>query len=461
MLLQSINPYNNQILKTFEEFSDEKVDQLVSQAYEAYQSWRKTTFAERSELLRRVAQEMRAKRDDLAKLVSLEMGKRFGEAKGELALSAKIIEYYAENGEKFLAPQRLQVKYGDALLTYEPIGPLLGIMPWNFPYYQVVRFAAPNIMAGNTVLIKHSSNVPQVSIAIEDLFRIAGSPSGLYTNLMIRSSKVDRLIDDQRIAGVSVTGSVEAGSHVAKRAGEKLKKVVLELGGSDPFIVLDDADIPKAVEYAVFSRMLNSGQQCTAAKRFIVEEKISDKFLSAFSEKLKSLVPGDPLDEKTTLAPVSSEQQAEKLLSQIDEAVRSGAKVLMGGKRLSSSVGAFIEPTILTNIDKNSPAYNEEFFGPVALYFQVKNDEEAIRLANDSPYGLGAAVFTENPERAKWLASEIESGMVFVNHPVLSSPELPFGGVKNSGFGRELSSLGITEFTNRKLIRIASTKDPL
>ncbi len=460
MAIQSVNPYTDQVLKTFEETSDEKVDQLIGQAYVAYQSWRKTDYSKRSELLRRVAQEMRSRRDDLAKLSTLEMGKRFGEGKGELSLSAKIVEYYAENGEKFLAPQKLQVKYGEAEVIQEPIGPLLGVMPWNFPYYQVVRFAAPNIMAGNVVLIKHASNVPQVSIAIEELFRTAGSPPGVYTNLLLTSSRARQAIDDPRISGVSITGSAEAGRYVAKRAGEQLKKVVLELGGSDPFIVLDDADLPKAVDYAVFSRMLNSGQQCTAAKRFIVEENVSERFLSAFSEKLKALVPGDPLDNKTTLAPVSSEAQAQLLLSQIDQAVKSGAKVLMGGKRMDRA-GAFVEPTILTNIDKNSPAYRDEFFGPVALYFPVKNDEEAILLANDSPFGLGAAVFTESPDRAKRFANEIESGMVFVNHPVLSSPELPFGGVKNSGFGRELSSLGITEFTNKKLIRLASVNDPL
>ena len=460
MAVQSVNPYTDQVLKTFEETSDEKVDQLIGQAYVAYQSWRKTDYSKRSQLLRRVAQEMRSRRDDLAKLATLEMGKRFGEGKGELSLSAKIVEYYAENGEKFLAPQKLQVKYGEAEVRNEPIGPLLGVMPWNFPYYQVVRFAAPNIMAGNVVVIKHASNVPQVSIAIEELFRAAGSPPGVYTNLLLASAHTARVIDDLRIAGVSITGSVEAGRYVAKKAGEQLKKVVLELGGSDPFIVLDDADLLKAVDYAVFSRMLNSGQQCTAAKRFIVEQSVSDKFLLAFSEKLKALVPGDPLDDKTTLAPVSSEAQAQQLLSQIDQAVKYGAKVLMGGKRMDRA-GAFVEPTILTNIDKNSPAYRDEFFGPVALYFPVKNDEEAILLANDSPFGLGAAVFTESPDRAKRVANEIESGMVFVNHPVLSSPELPFGGVKNSGFGRELSSLGITEFTNKKLIRLASVSDPL
>ncbi len=455
-----MNPYTSQVLKSYEEFGDEKVSELVAQAFQEYLRWSKAPFSQRSELLKRVSQVMRSKRDELAKLASLEMGKRFGEAKGELALSTKIVEYYADNGEKFLVPQKLQVKYGEAEVRHEPIGPLLGIMPWNFPYYQVLRFAAPNIMAGNVVLIKHASNVPQVSIAIEELFRTAGSPPGLYTNLLIRSPKVDRVIDDPGIAGVSITGSVEAGRYVAKRAGEKLRKVVCELGGSDPFIVLDDADVGKAVEYAMFSKMLNSGQQCTAAKRFIVSEKISDKFLSAFSEKLRGLAPGDPLDEKTTLAPVSSEEQAQKLLSQIDLAVRAGAKVVMGGKRLTGA-GAFVEPTILTNIDKSSPAYAEEFFGPVALYFPVKDEEEAIRLANDSPYGLGAAVFTENQEKAKEIAGKIESGMVFVNHPVLSSPELPFGGIKDSGFGRELSSLGITEFTNKKLVRLASVSDPL
>ena len=460
MNIQSVNPYDNQVLKTFEEYGDEKVDELIAQAQDAYKTWRKVDYAKRSELLRKVAQEMRARRDELARLATLEMGKRYGEGKGEVSLSTKIVEYYAENGEKFLAPQKLQVKYGEAEVQYAPIGPLLGVMPWNFPYYQVVRFAAPNLMAGNVVLIKHASNVPQVSIAIEDLFRSAGSPPGLYTNLLVKSGKVDRIIDDPRIAGVSITGSVEAGRSVAKRAGEKLKKVVLELGGSDPFIVLEDADLTKAVDYAVFSRMLNSGQQCTAAKRFIVSEKISDKFLSAFSEKLKSLVPGDPLDDKTTLAPVSSEEQAQKLKAQIDSAVKSGAKVLMGGKRLDRA-GAFIEPTILTNIGKDSETYKDEFFGPVALYFPVKNEEEALQIANDSPFGLGAAIFTENPERAKMFAKEIESGMVFVNHPVLTSPELPFGGIKNSGFGRELSSLGITEFTNKKLVRLASINDPL
>ncbi len=458
MPIRSVNPYNNQLLKTFDELSDEQLDSLVVRAYAAYEDWRRLDYSKRSEVLKKVASEMRSKRDQLARISTEEMGKRFGESKGELALSAKIIEYYAENGEKFLEPQKISVKYGEAEVRNEPIGPLLGVMPWNFPYYQVVRFAAPNLMAGNVVLIKHASNVPQTAVAIEELFRAAGAEEGIYTNLLVKGSRVDRVIDNPMIAGVSLTGSIEAGRAIAARAGEKLKKVVLELGGSDPFIVLEDANLDKAVDYAVFSRMLNTGQQCTAAKRFIVSQKVSDKFLSAFSEKLKHLEPGDPMDDKTTLAPLCSEEQANKLLEQIDQAVSSGAKVYTGGKRIK---GAFIEPTILTDVKSDSPAYKEEFFGPVALYFTAQDDGEAIALANDSPFGLGGSVFTENPERAKRIASAIQSGMVFVNHPTLSSPELPFGGVKNSGFGRELSSLGITEFVNKKLIRLASVNDPL
>jgi succinate-semialdehyde dehydrogenase / glutarate-semialdehyde dehydrogenase len=458
MPIRSVNPYNNQILKTYDELSDQDIDSRVDKAYDAYLNWRASPYSRRAELLKKVAAELRSKREQLAKITTEEMGKRFGESKGELALSAKIIEYYAENGEKFLEPQNISVKYGKAEIRNEPIGPLLGVMPWNFPYYQVVRFVAPNLMAGNVVLIKHASNVPQTAAAIEELFRASGAEEGVYTNLFIRGSRVNRVIDNPKIAGVSLTGSVEAGRAIASRAGEKLKKVVLELGGSDPFVVLDDANLEKALDYAVFSRMLNTGQQCSAAKRFIVDERVSEAFLKAFAEKLASLKAGDPMDDKTTLAPLCSTEQADLLLDQIKRAVADGAKVVTGGRRIN---GAFIEPTIIKDLKRDSDTYSEEFFGPVALYFTVKNDEEAIRLANDSPFGLGGAVFSENPDRARKVAEQIQSGMVFVNHPTLSSPELPFGGVKNSGYGRELSSLGITEFVNRKLIRIASVTDPL
>jgi len=457
--IRSINPYNNQVLKSFEEFSDERVDELVAGANAAFQSWRRTSFRERSEYLFRVVKEMQNRMQELAGLATLEMGKRIRESVGELKLSASIVEYYAANGERFLQPQKIDARYGEAEIHYEPLGPLLGVMPWNFPYYQVVRFAAPNLMAGNVVLVKHSSNVPQTSIAIEQLFRGAGGIEGLYTNLLITSSKVGRIIEDPRIAGVSLTGSTDAGKAIAAKAGENLKKVVLELGGSDPFIVLDDANIEKAVAQAVWSRMLNDGQQCTAAKRFIVSEKVADRFLSGFADALKKLQPGDPMAPETTLPPLSSESQAKTLEGQIDLAVSHGAKVLLGGRRIDRP-GAFLEPTILTEVRPDSPAYREEFFGPVALFFRAKDDAEAVRLANDTPFGLGGAVYTENLERGRRVAAEVESGMVWVNHPTLSSPELPFGGIKNSGFGRELSSLGITEFVNKKLVRLTSVNDP-
>jgi len=459
MAIRSVNPYNNQVLKTFEEFSDAQVDELVARADTAYLSWRKTSFKERSEYLFRVAKEMQNRMQELAGLATLEMGKRIRESVGELKLSTSIVEYYAANGEKFLQPQKIDARYGEAEIRYEPLGPLLGVMPWNFPYYQVVRFAAPNLMAGNVVLVKHSSNVPQTSVAIEQVFLAAGGTGGLYTNLLITSSKVGRIIEDRRIAGVSLTGSTDAGKAIAAKAGENLKKVVLELGGSDPFIVLDDANIEKAVAQAVWSRMLNDGQQCTAAKRFIVSEKVADRFLAGFTDALKKLQPGDPMVQETTLPPLSSESQAKTLESQINVAVSHGAKVLLGGRRIERP-GAFLEPTILTEIGPDSPAYREEFFGPVALFFRAKDDADAVRLANDTPFGLGGAIFTEDRERGRKVAAQVESGMVWVNHPTLSSPELPFGGIKNSGFGRELSSLGITEFVNKKLIRLTSVNDP-
>lgn len=460
MTIRSVNPYNNEVLKTFEEASDKQVDELVAKAHGAYEAWRKTGFTERSAYLGRVAKGMKDRFQELARLATVEMGKRIGESVDELKLSLNIINYYASNGERFLQPQRIESKYGEAEIRYEPLGPLLGVMPWNFPYYQVVRFAAPNLMAGNVVLVKHSSSVPQTAVAIEEAFRGA-SPEleGLYTNLMISGPRVGRLIEDARIAGVSLTGSVEAGRAIAAKAGESLKKVVLELGGSDPLIVLDDADVEKAVPQAAWSRMLNSGQQCTAAKRFIVSEAVADKFLAGFAQALGKLKPGDPLEQGTTLAPLSSEEQAQKLMSQVHDAVSHGAKVLLGGKRVDRP-GAFMEPTILAEVGPESPAYRQEFFGPVALFFRVKDEAEAVRIANDTPFGLGGAVFTESPERGRRVAAQIESGMVWVNHPVLSYPELPFGGVKDSGFGRELSQFGITEFVNRKLVRLTSVNDP-
>jgi len=332
---------------------------------------------------------------------------------------------------------------------------LLGIQPWNFPYYQLARFAGPNLMAGNVVMVKHAGCVPQCAIAFESLWREAGAPAGAYTNLLISHDQVNRVIDDPRVKGIALTGSVEAGKLVAARAGKNLKKSTMELGGSDAFIVLEDADLDKTVQWAVWAKMNNTGQCCVAAKRFIVVEELADRFLEQFRKALSALEPGDPMDKATTLGPLSTEAALLQLLDQVTRAVAGGAKVVMGGKRINRP-GSFMQPTILTDIAPGNPAFREEFFGPVALLFRVKNEDEAVALANDSDFGLGGSVFTKNIARGKRVASRIDTGMVFINHPTWTSAELPFGGIKNSGYGRELSSLGIQEFVNKKLVRVAS-----
>ncbi len=338
-------------------------------------------------------------------------------------------------------------------MVSEPLGVLFGVQPWNFPYYQLARFAAPNLMAGNVVMVKHASCVPQCALAFEKLWIDAGAPGGAYTNLLISHDQVNRVIDDPRIKGVALTGSAEAGKSVAARAGQNLKKSTMELGGSDAFIVLDDADLVKTIEWAVWAKMNNNGQCCVAAKRFIVVDELADRFLEKFSAALALLKPGDPMETTTTLGPLSTEDALQHLLAQIDQAVAGGAIVLMGGKKVDR-LGAFMQPTILTNIKPDNPAYNEEFFGPVALFFRVKDEDEAVILANDSHFGLGGSIFTQDVDWGKFVASRIETGMVFINHPTWITPDLPFGGIKNSGYGRELSSLGIQEFINKKLIRV-------
>jgi len=370
-------------------------------------------------------------------------------------LSADIIGYYAKNAERFLAPQPLVPNSGEAEIQSCPIGVLFGVEPWNFPYYQLARFAAPNLMAGNVVMVKHAGCVPQCAIAFEKLWREAGAPAGVYTNLLISYDQVNWVIDDPRIKGVALTGSVEAGKSVAGRAGQNLKKSTMELGGSDAFIVLEDADLEATVKWAVWGKMNNTGQCCVAAKRFIVVEALADEFLAKFKEALAGLKAGDPMDPATTLGPLSTESALVTLLDQVKRAVAKGAKLALGGKRVDRP-GAFMEPTILTDITAANPAYREEFFGPVALFFRVKNEDEAVALANDSEFGLGGSVFTRDVARGKRVASRVETGMMFVNHPTWTSPELPFGGIKNSGYGRELSSLGIQEFVNKKLVRVAA-----
>ena len=459
MPIATINPFNNEVVKTFEEMSVATVDSAITLAEGTFKSWKKTSFQERATLLHRVAHLMRVKSAQLAELITLEMGKLLAQSHGEIALSADIIDYYAEHGEHFLADEHLAPAYGTAYIKKSPIGVLLGVEPWNFPFYQVARFAAPNIMIGNVVLVKHASNVPQCALAIEQLFNEAGAPAGLYTNLFISGNHVSTYIADERIKGVSLTGSETAGASLAAAAGKSLKKSVLELGGSDAFIVLEDADIDQAVAWAVIGRMNNTGQCCVAAKRFIVVEAVADIFLEKFTAKLTGLVVGDPTDEKTQLGPLSSESAAVQLADQVQRTVDAGARVILGGKRIDRP-GAFMETTILTDIKPGMVAYYEELFGPVASFYRVKDEAAAIVLANDSPFGLGGTVFTADKKRGEHLAEQIDTGMVFINHPTWTQPDLPFGGTKRSGYGRELSALGVEEFINKKLIRFSEYSDP-
>lgn len=459
MTYQSVNPYDGKILKTFEGLTDRQLESALETAATCFESWRHTTFTERATVVAKAAAIMRARIDEFARPVTLEMGKLIDEARGEVLLSADILDYYAKNAECFLAPQHLTPSSGEAEVESAPFGVLFGVQPWNFPYYQLARFAAPNLMAGNVVMVKHAGCVPQCAIAFEKLWLEAGAPAGAYTNLRISYEQVNRVIDDPRIKGVALTGSVEAGKIVAARAGLNLKKSTMELGGSDAFIVLEDADLDKTVKWAVWGKMNNTGQCCTAAKRLIVVEALADRFLDKFQIALAAFKPGDPMDEATTLAPLSTEAALIKLLNQVKRAIANGATLVMGGNRIDRP-GAFMQPTILTNIQPDNPAFREEFFGPVALFFRVKNEDEAVALANDSEFGLGGAVFTKDIARGKRVASRIDTGMVFVNHPTDSTPDLPFGGIKNSGYGRELSCIGIQEFVNKKLVRVTSIDAP-
>ncbi|GAB6140575.1 NAD-dependent succinate-semialdehyde dehydrogenase [Methylosoma difficile] len=453
MAYQSINPYNGETLKSFDAQTDGQLETALATAAACFEKWRQTTFAHRADVVAKAAALMREQSESLARLVTLEMGKLIAQSRGEVALSADILDYYAQHAEHFLAPEHLIPSTGEAMVVSEPLGVLFGVQPWNFPYYQLARFAAPNLMAGNVVMVKHASCVPQCALAFEKLWLDAGAPVGAYTNLLISHDQVNHVIDDARIKGVALTGSAEAGKSVAARAGLNLKKSTMELGGSDAFIVLDDADLDKTVEWAVWAKMNNNGQCCVAAKRFIVVDQLADQFLEKFSAALALLTPGDPMEASTTLGPLSTEAALQHLLEQVDQAVAGGAIVLTGGKRIDRT-GAFMQPTILTHLKPDNPAYNEEFFGPVALFFRVKDEGEAVILANDSNYGLGGSIFTQDIEWGKFVASRIETGMVFINHPTWTTPDLPFGGIKNSGYGRELSNLGIQEFINKKLIRV-------
>jgi succinate-semialdehyde dehydrogenase/glutarate-semialdehyde dehydrogenase len=455
MLYQTINPFTEEVVKTFKEHTDSQLEKTVRTAQRRFEDdWSLRSLAERKTVVKKAAAILRDKMDDFARLVTLEMGKLFREAQAEVTLSADILDYYADGAEKFLAPQTLDVEQGEAVIESAPMGVIFCVEPWNFPYYQLARVAGPNLMAGNTLIVKHAPNVPQCALAFEKLFLDAGAPQGAYTNVFASNEQAAKVIADPRIKGVALTGSERAGSAVGSEAGQALKKSTLELGGSDAFIVLDDADMDTAIKWGLWGRMNNTGQCCVAAKRFVLDEKIAEPFVERFQKELKKLLPGDPFDPKTTLGPLCTAAALGHVLQQIKEAVDHGAKILMGGERLKRP-GYFLAPTILTGVKPDNPAYYQEFFAPVALIFEVDGEREAVRLANDSPFGLGGTVITRDIERGKRIARQIDTGMVWINEATWTAPELPFGGVKSSGYGRELSQLGIGESVNKKLIRVA------
>ena len=454
MAIQTTNPFNNKVLKTFDEISDEVLQNKIAQAHKAFQIWKKTDVKERAKLLANVAAIMLKRKAELAKLVTLEMGKLITQSESEVEMCASVYQYYADNAEEFLKDKPLKVKEGKAFVRYSPTGIILGVEPWNFPYNQVGRLTAPNIVAGNVIMIKHASNVPQCAQMIEDIFREAGAADGIYTNLFVSAKRIAKLAEDKRITGLSLTGSEKAGSSLAEAAGKNLKKSVLELGGSDAFIILEDADLDLAVEKAVLGRFANMGQTCTSSKRIIAVESIADEFLSLFKAKISGLKVGDPLEPETQIGPMVSEEAVKTIEQQVNDTIKGGATLVLGGKRIERE-GAFFEFTILTDIKPGMVAYSEELFGPVASFYKVKDEKEAIDLANDSDFGLGGSVFSKNIEHAIEVAAQIETGMVYINQNTSSSPEVPFGGTKRSGYGRELSSLGVEEFVNKKLIRIA------
>ncbi len=454
MAYKTVNPANNKLIKEYPSHTDADVEAALSTADALYHSdWSKGSIDKRLAVLYKLADLIDSRSEELAKIASEEMGKLIAQSRGEVKLCAQIARYYADNAKQFLAPVKYPSEMGEAWVEHHPIGVVMAVEPWNFPYYQLMRVLAPNLAAGNPVIAKHASIVPHCAEAFAHLVREAGAPDGAWTNLFISSDQVANIIADDRVQGAALTGSEKAGSVVAAQAAKHIKKSTLELGGNDVFVVLDDADLEKAVKIGVNARLANAGQVCTAAKRFIVHEKVAEQFLTKYTEAFHNIKIGDPLDESTRLGPLSSKEALETLTKQVDEAVKNGATLHFGGKPVQRE-GSFFEPTILTNITRDNPAYFEEFFGPVAQIYVVKNDDEAVKLANDSHYGLGGAVFSKDIDRAKKMASKIETGMVWINWLTDTAAELPFGGVKRSGYGRELSDLGIKEFVNQKLVVI-------
>ena len=459
MTYETRNPYTGDLLVTFPDASDSEVKQAIENAHDAFLLWKNTGFTERARIMHAAAELLRRDVDYYANLLTIEMGKLISEAKAEIALSADIFDYYANNAQTLLAPQKLPVADADAEILCEPLGVLLAIEPWNFPFYQVVRIAAPQISAGNTLLLKHASNVPQAAAAFEKLMLDAGFPQGVFKNLYATRSQIETIINDPRVQGVALTGSERAGAVVAAQAGKALKKSTLELGGADAFVVLADADMQKTINWAVLGRHWNGGQVCVSSKRMIIVDEVYDRFLEGYIGGVANLKAGDPFEPSTTLAPLSSKAAADEIKDKIRQAVSYGATATEVGPIVPDS-GNFVQPTILTDVAEDNPARYWEFFGPVSMMFRAKDEDDAVHIANDSPFGLGGSVFTANPIHGAEVAKRISTGMVFVNHPTMAKADLPFGGVKRSGYGRELVGLGIKEFVNHKLIAIVDIDAP-
>ena len=453
MPIATINPATGEALQTFDELSEQQLEQKLQLAADAFRNYRHTTFRERSEWITKAAEILEAEKPTLARLMTIEMGKPIKGAVAEIEKCALVCRYYADNAERHLADEVIETNATHSYVCFQPLGPVLAVMPWNFPFWQVFRFAAPALMAGNVGLLKHASNVPQCALAIEDIFQRSGFPNGAFQTLLIGSALVEKVLNDPRVAAATLTGSEPAGRSVASIAGKQIKKTVLELGGSDAFVVMQSAHLEEAVTTAVKARTINSGQSCIAAKRFIVATEIYQEFESRFVEEMKALKVGDPLHETTDIGPLATGQILKDVADQVRISVAAGALVLTGGQKMKRT-GNFYEPTVLTNIAADSPASCEEIFGPVAMLFRVKSIDEAISLANNTSFGLGAAAWTNDEQEKQRFVKELEAGSVFINGMVASDPRLPFGGIKNSGYGRELGEFGIREFVNIKTVWI-------
>jgi succinate-semialdehyde dehydrogenase/glutarate-semialdehyde dehydrogenase len=453
MAIATINPATGEVIKKFDALTDALVDEKIAKAAKTFQSYRKTSFADRARWMTKAAEILETEREPIGRLMTLEMGKTLPSAIAEAEKCAGACRYYAEHAAKFVADEIIQTSASKSFIRYQPLGIVLAVMPWNFPFWQVFRFIAPGMMAGNVGLLKHASNVPQCALKIDDILLRAGFPDGVFQTLLIAAAQVDRILNDPRVAAATLTGSEQAGIQVGVSAAKRIKKVVLELGGSDPFIIMPSANLEEAAATAVKARVINNGQSCIAAKRFIVHEQIADAFEKEFVRRMQSLKLGDPFDASTDVGPLATPDAVKDIDSDVQKTIQAGAKLLTGGKPVAGP-GNFYQPTVLTGIPKDSPAYREEFFGPVASIFRAKDIDAAISIANDSRFGLGSSAWTNDPAERERFINDLEAGMVFINQMVVSDSRLPFGGVKASGHGRELGPYGIREFTNAKTVWI-------